>query len=399
VFGEKKKKKKKRNKRMSIIRDKDDDGNLLEGAPFVVKTYQLTNDPVNHHLVCWSDARDSFVVLNPVEFASQVLPKYFKHNNFCSFIRQLNTYGFHKVERSKQWEFKHESFQEGKPEFLKHMQRRKSKKREATGPTEHSPDFKKVVEPTTSCSSPTSSVHASLPTTPITSSPVTPITPVTPIYAPTVTTNVPTISPSKELVTMSSTKLNPDLVSNQDTDEVDRLRVLNEQLMKEVLRLSQQQASTQGAIKTILEELIYTRKEQHSLNTKVDDLTNVIRSDTSNSLSALSLASKTPNLASLPLSTATAVESGQQFSASSGVHSATNNADALENLLASGNVNFLGLEDLTHLELASPNGSTSTSESFGLNSQQFLAVDYELEALLQGMHPQIQGNFVTHQEH
>jgi heat shock transcription factor len=59
----------------------------LEGAPFVVKTYQLVGDLATNGLVGWSETRDSFVVWKPVEFASEVLPQYFKHNNFCSFIR------------------------------------------------------------------------------------------------------------------------------------------------------------------------------------------------------------------------------------------------------------------------------------------------------------------------
>ena len=34
----------------------------------------------------------SFVIWKPAEFARDVLPQCFKHNNLSSFIRQLNTY-------------------------------------------------------------------------------------------------------------------------------------------------------------------------------------------------------------------------------------------------------------------------------------------------------------------
>jgi heat shock transcription factor len=53
----------------------------------------MVDDPSSDAVVSWSDASDgSFVVWNPPEFAARMLPTYFKHSNFSSFIRQLNTY-------------------------------------------------------------------------------------------------------------------------------------------------------------------------------------------------------------------------------------------------------------------------------------------------------------------
>lgn len=60
--------------------------------PFLVKTYDMVDDPSSDKVVSWSATNNSFVVWDPPEFARDLLPKYFKHNNFSSFVRQLNTY-------------------------------------------------------------------------------------------------------------------------------------------------------------------------------------------------------------------------------------------------------------------------------------------------------------------
>ncbi|KAE9603598.1 hypothetical protein Lal_00002188 [Lupinus albus] len=94
-------------------------------APFLAKTYQLVDDPTTDHIVSWGEDDTTFVVWCPSQFATDLLPNYFKHNNLSSFVRQLNTYGFRKIVPDR-WEFANELFKKGEKHLLCDIRRRKT---------------------------------------------------------------------------------------------------------------------------------------------------------------------------------------------------------------------------------------------------------------------------------
>eukprot|EP00128_Syssomonas_multiformis_P011465 Colp12_sorted_trinity150504_noHs@32723 len=57
---------------------------------------QILETPGLEQYISWSDDGTCVCIQNLTDFELYVLPKYFKHKNIRSFIRQLNMYGFKK---------------------------------------------------------------------------------------------------------------------------------------------------------------------------------------------------------------------------------------------------------------------------------------------------------------
>ncbi|XP_030409910.1 heat shock factor protein 1 isoform X1 [Gopherus evgoodei] len=101
---------------------------------FLTKLWTLVEDPDTDPLICWSPSGNSFHVFDQGQFAKEVLPKYFKHNNMASFVRQLNMYGFRKVVHIEQGglvkpekddtEFQHPYFIRGQEQLLENIKRK-----------------------------------------------------------------------------------------------------------------------------------------------------------------------------------------------------------------------------------------------------------------------------------
>ncbi|KAI8332167.1 hypothetical protein EDC96DRAFT_526698 [Choanephora cucurbitarum] len=110
---------------------------LQKNVPaFLNKLFSMVNDPESDDLICWSEDGASFFVNCQEEFARKVLPRFFKHNKFSSFVRQLNMYGFHKVPHlqqgvletdsdSERWEFSNPHFKRNQPDLLLLVTRKK----------------------------------------------------------------------------------------------------------------------------------------------------------------------------------------------------------------------------------------------------------------------------------
>ena len=57
---------------------------------FIAKLWALVEESTTDDVVRWSPTGESFIIYDSSVLSKALLPQYFKHNNYSSFIRQLN---------------------------------------------------------------------------------------------------------------------------------------------------------------------------------------------------------------------------------------------------------------------------------------------------------------------
>ena len=106
------------------------------GKTFLLKVHQLI-ETCPDDVVAWNEDGTSFYIKDADKFVTH-LPKFFRHSNMKSFVRQLNLYGFHKLrnmgtlQRSNEsaaacngWmQFRHERFIRGNHQLIQTIQRK-----------------------------------------------------------------------------------------------------------------------------------------------------------------------------------------------------------------------------------------------------------------------------------
>ncbi|KAJ3215088.1 Heat shock factor protein 2 [Clydaea vesicula] len=105
---------------------------------FISKLYGLLTNPEFADYLEWNEEGDVFHVFNTELFAQYVLPKFFSTQNFASFQRQLNIYGFKVVANVKKSQhvrnreagvFWHPKFLRGRKDLLPEIRRKVTQKK------------------------------------------------------------------------------------------------------------------------------------------------------------------------------------------------------------------------------------------------------------------------------
>ena len=79
---------------------------------FLSKLYDILNDNTYNDIIHWNNEGSKIIIINITRLCDVVLPKFYKRNNYSSFVRQLNIYGFHRSQdiREDGVCFEHEYF-------------------------------------------------------------------------------------------------------------------------------------------------------------------------------------------------------------------------------------------------------------------------------------------------
>ncbi|CAD8053117.1 unnamed protein product [Paramecium primaurelia] len=71
--------------------------NRIIHSSFLKLLYQILENQEYENTIRWNDLGDKFIILDKATFIQKILPKYYRHQKYSSFLRQLNLYGFQRT--------------------------------------------------------------------------------------------------------------------------------------------------------------------------------------------------------------------------------------------------------------------------------------------------------------
>ena len=115
---------------------------------FLVKLFNILNESQYKSYIRWGTDGQSVIISDSNGLTKKVLPKFYNHSNYASFVRQLNMYNFHKVrsnQKSGEEKYIHNIFK--KTKTLKeiqsiHRKMRSDKKKSTPNKTKNISDKK-----------------------------------------------------------------------------------------------------------------------------------------------------------------------------------------------------------------------------------------------------------------
>ncbi len=115
-------------------------------ANFPAKMHCILSRTDLADVVAWMPHGRAWRVLKPREFEINVIPAYFEHTKFSSFIRQINGWGFRRITQGRGHNsYYHEMFLRGLPHLCK-MMKRAGVAEKYTADADHEPDLFKISE-------------------------------------------------------------------------------------------------------------------------------------------------------------------------------------------------------------------------------------------------------------
>jgi HSF-type DNA-binding len=119
---------------------------LWSSLSFPAKLHAILGQPDLADIVDWLPHGRSWRILKPRDFETKIIPRFFEHSKFSSFVRQANGWGFRRITQGPDRNsYYHEKFLRGLPHLCKSMKRPGVAEKRICDP-DLEPDFYKISE-------------------------------------------------------------------------------------------------------------------------------------------------------------------------------------------------------------------------------------------------------------